>query len=133
MFNSKNAQEARQKRDAIIEEYQGVAASAIACLEEGFEDSMTVMALPEQMRKFFRTSNHIERLNKELKRRSNVIGIFPNEGSLLRLMGAVLIERNEVFQLQQPAFNRKAYTTLISSDAPDQLVVIAKQQLQQVA
>ena len=65
------------------------------CLEEGFEDSMTVMTLPAGMRKYFRTSNHIERLNRELKRRSNVIGVFPNEQSLLRLMGSVLIERNE--------------------------------------
>ena len=133
MFNSKDIREARQKRDAIIEEYQDAAASAMACLEEGFEDSMTVMALPEQLRKYFRTSNHIERLNKELKRRSNVIGIFPNESSLLRLMGAVLIERNEVIQLQPVAFSRKTYTALISSDVPGQLVVIARQQLLQAA
>ena len=105
----------------------------MACLEEGFEDSMTVMTLPEQLRKYFRTSNHIERLNKELKRRSNVIGIFPNEGSLLRLMGAVLIERNEIIQLQPVAFSRKTYAALLSSDVPDQLVVIAKQQLLQAA
>ena len=133
MFNSKDILEARQKRDAIIEEYQDVAASAVVCLEEGFEDSMTVMALPEQLRKYFRTSNHIERLNKELKRRSNVIGIFPNEGSLLRLIGAVLIERNEVIQLQPVAFSRKTYAALLSSDVPGQLVVIAKQQLLQAA
>ena len=133
MFNSKDIREARQKRDAIIGEYQDVAASAVACLEDGFEDSMTVMTLPEQLRKYFRTSNHIERLNKELKRRSNVIGIFPNESSLLRLMGAVLIERNEVIQLQPVAFSRKTYTALISSDVPGQLVVIARQQLLQAA
>ena len=133
MFNSKDILEARQKRDAIIGGYQDVAASAMACLEEGFEDSMTVMTLPEQLRKYFRTSNHIERLNKELKRRSNVIGIFPNEGSLLRLMGAVLIERNEIIQLQPVAFSRKTYAALLSSDVPDQLVVIAKQQLLQAA
>ena len=47
------------------------------------------------MRRYFRTSNHLERLNKELKRRSKVIGVFPNEASLLRLMGNVLIEQNE--------------------------------------
>lgn len=57
---------------------------------------MTVMVLPNYLHKYVRTSNQIERLNKELKRRSNVIGIFPTEESLLRLMGAVLMERNEV-------------------------------------
>jgi len=133
LFNSKDIREARQKRDAIIEEYQDVAASAMACLEEGFEDSMTVMTLPKSLRKYFRTSNHIERLNKELKRRSNVIGIFPNESSLLRLMGAVLIERNEVIQLQPAAFSQKTYAALLSSGVPGQLAVIAKQQLLQAA
>ena len=128
LFNSKDIREAQQKRDAIIEEDKDVAASAMACLEEGFEDSMTVMALPKPLRKYFRTSNHIERLNKELKRRSNVIGIFPNESSLLRLMGAVLIERNEVIQLQPVAFSQKTYAALLSSDVPGQLVVIARQQ-----
>lgn len=52
-----------------------------------------------------RTSNHIERLNKELKRRSNVIGVFPNEDSILRLMGAVLIELNEKYDARvKPLF-----------------------------
>ena len=53
---------------------------------------MTVMALPAELRRFCRTSNHIERLNRELKRRFSVIGIFPNEESLVRTMGTVLIE-----------------------------------------
>ena len=62
------------------------------CLDEGFEGAMTVMTRPEGMRRFFRTSNHIERLKRELKRRSGVIGIFPNEASLIRLMGSVLMK-----------------------------------------
>ncbi len=61
-------------------------------LEEGFESAMMVMFLPSTIRKLFRTSNHLERVNRELKRRSKVIGIFPNEASILRLMGSVLLE-----------------------------------------
>ena len=67
------------------------------CLDEGFESVMTVMFLPESMRRYFRTSNHLERLNLEIKRRSKVIGIFPNEASMLRLIGSVLIEQNELY------------------------------------
>ena len=67
------------------------------CLEEGFESVMTVMVLPESMRRYFRTSNHVERLNEELKRRSNVIGVFSNDESVIRLMGSVLIEQNEIY------------------------------------
>ena len=98
MFDSKTIKIARSKRDSIISEYRDVAESAMNCLDEGFDDAMTVMVLPEKVRKKARTSNHIERLNKELKRRSNVIGIFPNTASLNRLMGAVLMERHDKMQ-----------------------------------
>ena len=129
MFNSVTLEEARRKRDAIIEEYQDVAESAMVCLDEGFEDSMTVMALPKPMRRYFRTSNHLERLNEEMKRRSRVIGVFPNSVSLLRLIGSVLIERNEAIQLQKNLFSEKTYAALVKSDVPHKMELIAKQQL----
>lgn len=97
MYNSDTIEEARRKRDAIINEYRDVAEKAIQCLENGFESTMIVMRLPKSMRRYFRTSNHLERLNKELKRRSNVIGVFPCDASLLRLMGSVLIEQDEKY------------------------------------
>ena len=95
MYHCKTIEDARKCRDAIIAEYSSVAEKAMQCLDEGFESVMSVLVFPESMRRFFRTSNHLERLNKELKRRSNVIGVFPNEASLLRLMGSVLLEQNE--------------------------------------
>ena len=82
------------------------------------------------MRRFFRTSNHIERLNKELKRRSTVIGVFPNEDSLLRLMGSVLLERNEVVATQKAVFSSESYQALMASDAVSKLVKIAEEQIQ---
>ena len=108
MFDCDTVESARKKRDSIISEYNDIAESAMSCLDEGFEDSMTVMALPKEIRKYFRTSNHIERLNKELKRRSSVIGIFPNVTSLERLMGSVLLERNDM-QSTRPVFYSSVY------------------------
>ena len=128
MFNSKTLAEARKKRDEIIAEYRDVAEAAMSCLDDGFESSMTVMTLPLGMRKFFRTSNHIERLNKELKRRSKVIGIFPNEDSLIRLMGSVLIEQNSISQSRKAIFSQQAYQNLLGSDAKDQFHRIAEEQ-----
>lgn len=92
------AERSLHPRDTILESYRDVAEAAMSCLEEGFESAMTVLELPKYLRKYFRTSNQIERLNKELKRRSKVIGIFSNEASLLRLMGSVLVERNAAIQ-----------------------------------
>ena len=101
MFNSDTIEEARKKRDEIIRDYQDIAEKAMSCLDEGFEDAMTVMVLPKSTRRELRTSNHIERLNKELKRRSKVIDVFPNQESLIRLIGAVILERNEQMQLNK--------------------------------
>ena len=128
MFNSKTIADARKKKDEIISVYSDVAESAMVCLDEGFESSMTVMELPAHLRKYYRTSNHIERLNKELKRRSKVIGIFPNADSLLRLMGSVLMERNEVIQNTKAAFSKETYEKLLHSDVPAKLVLIAAEQ-----
>ena len=133
MFNCDTIKAARRKRDEIIENYKDVAEAAMACLDEGFEDSMTVMILPKHLRRYFRTSNHIERLNKELKRRSRVIGIFPNLTSLLRLMGSVLIERNDVLQGMNVVFTPENYAALLESGLREKLISIAEMQLQQAA
>ena len=130
MWNCEDVTTARKKRDSIIADYKDVAEAAMNCLDEGFESSMTVMILPKSLRKFFRTSNHIERLNKELKRRSDVIGVFPNEDSLLRLMGTVLLERNEAVSTQRAIFSPETYAALMASDAVPELVKTAKEQLQ---
>lgn len=128
MWNSPTVEAARRKRNAIIADYRDVAESAMACLDEGFESAMTVMALPAHLRKYFRTSNHIERLNRELKRRSSAIGIFPNEDSLLRLMGTVLLERNEVIAARKAIFSPASYEAMIHSDTVAELRKLAAEQ-----
>ena len=128
MFNCQSLEDARNVRDRILDDYRDVAESAMNCLEEGFESAMTIMALPKHLRRYYRTSNHIERLNKELKRRSKVIGIFPSEDSLLRLMGSVLIEQNDLLQVKKAIFRPKTYAELVQSEVPGNLVKIAREQ-----
>lgn len=65
---------------------------------------MTVMRLPGQMRRCTRTSNCLERLNKEIKRRSNVVGVFPNDGSVVKLVGALLMEENDRWAAMSKAY-----------------------------
>lgn len=128
LFNCKTIAESRKVRDRIIEDYRDVAESAVACLDEGFESSMTVMLLPAWLRRFYRTSNQIERLNKELKRRSKVIGVFPNEDSVLRLMGSVLMERHDAMLAGRAIFSKDSLSALLKSDIPAKLIVIAEEQ-----
>ena len=133
MFNCKTLAEARKVRDRIIDDYRDIAAAAMACLDEGFESSMTVMLLPAWLRRFYRTSNQIERLNKELKRRSKVIGVFPNDDSVLRLMGSVLIERHDAMLSGKAVFSKESLSLLMKSDVPAKLIVIAEEQLRLLA
>lgn len=128
MFNAKTIGEARQRRDKLLSDYQEVAGTAMNCLEEGFESSMTVMMFPAGYRRYFRTSNHIERLNRELKRRSDVIGVFPNEASLIRLMGSVLIEQNDGNMNTRKIFSSESYQALLNSGLVSSLKEIASEQ-----
>ena len=130
LFNCKTIAEACKVRDRIIEDYRDVAESAVTCLDEGFESAMTVMLLPAWLRRFYRTSNQIERLNKELKRRSKVIGVFPNEDSVLRLMGSVLMERHDAMLAGRAVFSKDSLSALLKSDIPAKLIVIAEEQRQ---
>jgi len=128
MFNSKTIEEARAKKNEIYNDYKDIAEKAMCCLDEGFEDAMTVMVFPEKMRRELRTSNHIERLNKELKRRSNVIGVFPNQESLIRLMGSVLLERNDqVKKMEHRAFYKPSIEKI--KELIPKLEQIAKEQM----
>ena len=61
-------------------------------------DVLAYMSFPRQHRTKLHSTNPIERLNKEVKRRADVVGIFPNEASILRLIGAVLFEQNDEWQ-----------------------------------
>ena len=133
MFQCETIEKAREVRDAIIADYSDVAEAAMNCLDEGFDSAMTVMVFSKSLRRMLRTSNHIERLNREMKRRSKVIGIFPNEESIIRLMGSVLLERNDTAQNSKAIFSRKSYDELLRSDVPVKLVLIAEEQTQLLA
>lgn len=112
MFNASDIEEARRLRDEIIRDYRSVAEKAVELLDNGFEDTMTVMPLPEFLRVKLRSTNWVERLNREFKRRSDVIQIFPNAASILRLMGAVAIEYNDQISMKPRVFSEKTFARI---------------------
>lgn len=69
--------------------------AAVEKLEEGFHDALQYLTEPESYHKSLRTTNSLERMNRELRRRENVVGIFPNIDSATRLLGAVLLDIHE--------------------------------------
>jgi len=81
----------------------------IDILEQGFDDAVAVLNLPERYRKRLRTTNGIERLNEEVRRRERVIRIFPNVESAKRLLGALLMEKDEAWSTDRQYFDMRAY------------------------
>jgi putative transposase len=59
------------------------------------------MQFPKAHRKQLESTNPLERLNAEIKRRPDVVGIFPNDAAIVRLVGALLLEQNDEWQLQR--------------------------------
>ena len=78
-------------------------------MDESEADVLACMALPAQHRTKLHSTNPLERLNKEVKRRADVVGIFPNENSIIRLIGAVLFEQNDDRQSQQRCMMVEAF------------------------
>ena len=83
-----------------------------ACMDDAEHDVLAYMTFPEQHRAKLHSTNPLERLNKEVKRRADVVGIFPNEDSITRLIGAVLLEQNDEYQLQNRYMQIEGMTAL---------------------
>jgi putative transposase len=84
-----------------------------ALIDESEADVLAHMDFPTQHRSKIHSTNPLERLNKEVKRRADVVGIFPNEGAITRLIGAVLLEANDEWQLQHRYMQTEPMTELI--------------------
>jgi putative transposase len=89
---------ARRQLDEVVKKYTSTAPRLAEWLEANVPESLTVLRLPPAHRKRLRTTNMLERLHRELKRRTRVATLFPNEASLLRLVSAVLIELSEEWE-----------------------------------
>jgi len=84
-----------------------------ALMDESEHDVLAYLGFPVQHRAKLHSTNPLERLNKEVKRRADVVGIFPSEQSILRLIGAVLLEANDEWQLQHRCMQVEAMAELM--------------------
>jgi putative transposase len=109
LYESVDLESARKVRNQIIAKYEAKAPKATDLLDEAFDDITAVLALPLRYRKRLRTTNGVERLNEEIRRRERVIRIFPNEASVIRLMGALLMEQDEKWQTGRKYFDMELY------------------------
>ncbi|MFN8458461.1 MAG: IS256 family transposase [Anaerolineae bacterium] len=105
IFNAPNRAEAETLLTKAIQKYAKSAPRLATWLEHNIPQGLTVFAFPEAHRRLLRTTNGLERLNKEIRRRTRVVGIFPNEAACLRLISAILMEISDDWE------TGKAYLT----------------------
>lgn len=98
VFDAADQQTASEQLARVVRKYEKTAPKLAAWIEENVLEGLTVFRLPSSHRKRLRTSNMLERLNQELKRRTRVATLFPNDTSLLRLVTAVLMEQSEEWE-----------------------------------
>ena len=98
MYDRRSLKEARSDLAAWIKKWGGRYAKLVDWVEEHIEETFTYFELPVVHRKHMKSTNMLERFNEEIKRRTRVVRIFPNEASCLRLIRALGVERHEGWQ-----------------------------------
>jgi Transposase and inactivated derivatives len=99
MFSASDRESAEEKLQSAIQKYAQSAPQLSAWMEENLAEGFTVFDFPLEHRRTIRTTNSLERINKEIRRRTKVVGVFPNEASCLRLISALLMEISEEWQI----------------------------------
>ncbi len=95
IFNAPDRAQAEGYLKQIVVKYADIASELADWMEEAIPEGLTVFDFPESHRRRIRTSNMLERVSQEVKRRTRVVRLFPNQSSCLRLVSAVLMEISE--------------------------------------
>lgn len=108
VYGQETIEQARAMAKKMVEQYRKRASDFSAWLEANYEDGFAFYAFKQESWRKIRTSNCLERLNKEIRRRTRVVGIFPNDASCIRLVGAMLMEQNDEWSEGKIYLNPKA-------------------------
>ena len=121
VFNAADGAEARKRVGDVIDRLQPLAPKVAELLEGAEEDLIAFFAFPAAHRSKLRSTNPLERVNREIGRRSDVVGIFPNDASALRLSGALLIEQNDEWLVCRRYLSDESMRLIL--DAPTELSI----------
>jgi putative transposase len=95
IFAAESAEEARERLAGVAAALERSAPKVASLLLEAEEELLAFLAFPPEHRSKLRSTNPLERVNREIGRRSDVVGIYPNDAALIRLAGALLVEQND--------------------------------------
>jgi putative transposase len=128
IFNSEDMTEARDRLDDVVERLRDPAPKVARLLEDAADDLLGFYSFPSEHWPKLRSTNPLERVNKEIGRRSDVVGIYPNDQALVRLAGMLLIEQNDEWLVQRRYLSEHSIRLVLSERHQDQEVTTTENQ-----
>jgi len=125
VFAQENAQDAHQQWRVIADQFRPTLPKLAKMLDSAENEVLSYMAFPRAHWLQIHSTNPLERLNAEIKRRTNVVGIFPNDASITRLVGAMLLEQSDEWSLNRRYMQLEGLQSL-SDTAPTRVSAIQR-------
>ncbi len=112
VFAQDDAKAAAEQWNVVVDQLRAKWPKLGAMMEDSREDVLAFMTFPKAHRTQIASTNPLERINAEIKRRTDVVGIFPNDAAIVRLVGALLLEQNDEWQLQRRYMQLEGLSTV---------------------
>ena len=121
IFTAANADEARRRLRDAVEQLERRLPKVAALLEDAEHDVLAFYAFPAEHWPKIRSTNPLERFNREIARRTDVVGIFPDDASLIRLVAMLAIEANDEWRVGRSYISQKSMATLRSAESEKEI------------
>ena len=116
IFTAASGQEARERLADVVERLQPIAPKVAQLVLDAESDLLGFYAFPREHWSKLRSTNPLERVNREIGRRTDVIGIFPNDAALIRLAGAMLIEQNDEWLVSRRYLSQESLSSVLDEN-----------------
>jgi len=123
IFAAESAAEARERLSVAVAALEGTTPKVARLLEAADDDLLAFMSFPAEHWRKLRSTNPLERVNREIGRRSDVVGIYPNDAALIRLAGSLLIEQNDEWLVMRRYLSEESMQLVLARDADAESIV----------
>jgi putative transposase len=132
IFTATTHAEAHQRLGQVAEQLRTHAPKVARLLEDAEAELLAFYAFPAEHWPKLRSTNPLERVNREIGRRSDVVGIFPNDQALLRLAGMLLLEQNDEWLVGRRYLSESSMALVMATNHPDLSATTGTQEVAQL-